>query len=1154
MRIRLLGPLEVLDDTGRTVDIPGTRLRALLARLALDPGRAVSGAELVEAVWDGRPPAGGANALQTLVSRLRRVLPAEGLLELLPTGYRLAVPAEDVDVPVFERLAADGRAWRDAGDLTAAGDLFDQALRLWRGGPLPDLASTGFGAAASARLGELRLRIVEDRAEVELATGGDPADLATELAALAAAHPLRERLSALRMRALAAAGRPSEALLVFEELRGVLADELGADPSPAVREVHTAILRGTPAPAVPLGASEGAHGRAVRPGVRADVRAGDRAGDRAPDGAGRHGDWRGGWRGDRRGNLRAPVTSFVGREDDVARVGDVLGEARLLTLVGPGGAGKTRLAEEIAATLAAQYADGVWSIELADVRDPEWLPAAVSRALGLREAGLRGGTGDGTDAGGGTDAGDDGRTDGAAARLAARIGDRHTLLVLDNCEHLIEACARLADRVLAGCPGVRIIATSREPLGISGEFLHPVGPLRLPPEDVELAGAAGYPAVRLFLDRAAAVRPGFTLTPGDLPHVLDICRRLDGLPLAIELACTRLRSLSPAEIATRLSDRFRLLTGGSRTALPRHQTLLAVVEWSWRLLTEAERTVAGGLAVFTGGATMDAAQAVCAGSVSQDEIAEAVSALVDKSLVEMVETPGLPSRYRMLDTIAAFAAGRLADSGEADRARRAHAAFYLARAETAEPGLRAGAQLEHLAWFDREYGNLTAALRWAVDSGDERTAVRLTAALGWFWVLRDTHDDAVGWLRRVLDPPGGHATALSRRTAAALSHAPAPTATPSHAAALSRAPAPSHAAVPGRTLATAYAYHALYQSGGDPPRSASSAATARALAGDDERLWHPAVAFMVMILGELHGGARDGRLTTHPDDWISAQAELLAGYAAQNDGRLDAAGTHYESAHARFTATGDRWGIASAASILAGFHGMSGRHSAAIEAAGEALDLMRALGATSDAAWMEAQRGLHRLRAGQAAEALVDLTNAERAGLAGRFITVVATVRIGLATAARTAGDHRGARGSLAQVIAGLRGERWAETQMRVLALVELSRLAILSGDLEEARAHLRDAAGDLNAGGAARLGAAGVAEALADVALAEHRPGSAATSLGLAAALRGTPDRGNPDVLDSERRARAELGEVFDDEYAAAASLDAAVALDRLRESVSAG
>jgi len=1093
VRIRLLGPLEVLDDTGRTVDIPGTRLRALLARLALDPGRAISGAELVEAVWDGRPPAGGANALQTLVSRLRRVLPAEGLLELLPTGYRLTVPAEDVDVPVFERLAADGRACRDAGDLTAAGDLFDQALRLWRGGPLPDLASTGFGAAASVRLGELRLRIVEDRAEVDLATGGDPADLATELAELAAAHPLRERLSALRMRALAAAGRPSEALLVFEELRGVLADELGADPSPAVREVHTAILRGTPAPAVPLGASEGAHGRAVRPGSR------------APRGAGRH--------GDRRGNLRAPVTSFVGREDDVTRVGDVLGQARLLTLVGPGGAGKTRLAEEIAATLAAQYADGVWSIELADVRDPEWLPAAVSRALGL--TGLRG-TGDGTDAGAG--AGSDDRTDGAVARLSARIGDRNALLVLDNCEHLIDACARLADRVLAGCPGVRIIATSREPLGISGEFLHPVGPLRLPPEDVELADAAGYPAVRLFLDRAAAVRPGFTLTPGDLPHVLDICRRLDGLPLAIELACTRLRSLSTAEIATRLSDRFRLLTGGSRTALPRHQTLLAVVEWSWRLLTEAERTVAGGLSVFTGGATLDAAQAVCAGGGSADEIAEAVAALVDKSLVEMVETPGLPSRYRMLDTIAAFTAGRLADSGEADRSRRAHAAFFLTRAEAAEPGLRAGAQLEHLAWFDREYGNLTSALRWAVDSGDEQTAVRLAAALGWFWTLRDAHDDAAGWLRRVLDPPGV-------RTAA-----------------------------PSPILATVYAYDALYQTGGDPARSASSAATARELAGDDEQLWHPGVAFMVMILGELHGGALDGRLTAHPDDWISAQAELLAGYAAQNDGRLDAAGTHYETAHARFTATGDRWGIASAATILAGFHGMSGRHAAAIEAAGEALRLARAMGASSDAAWMEAQRGIHRLRAGQVAAALDDLTNAERAGLAGRFTAVVATARIGLATAARASGDHTGARESLAQVIADLRGERWLETQVRVLALIELSRIAILSGEFGDARAHLRDAAENLDAGGVARSGASGVAEAMADVALAEHRPGAAATSLGLAAALRGAPDRGNPDVLDSERRARAELGEAFDDEYAAAASLDADAALNRLRESVSAG
>ncbi|GAA4567912.1 AfsR/SARP family transcriptional regulator [Planotetraspora kaengkrachanensis] len=1081
MRIRLLGPLEVLDDTGRTVDIPGPRLRALLARLALDSGRTVSAAELVEAVWDGRPPAGGANALQTLVSRLRRALPPGIPLELLPTGYRLDVPAADVDVRLFEHLTSEGRRCRDAGDLTAACDLFDQALRLWRGDPLPDLASAGPGADA-VRLGELRLRTVEDRAEVELAVGADPADVVTELAHLAAAHPLRERLGEMRMRALAAAGRPSEALVVFEDLREILADELGADPSPRLRELHTAILRvGHAAPAgdVPRQGAETPQGRRNGP--------------------------RGGQQGTRRGNLRAQVTSFVGRDEDVARVREVLGEARLLTLVGPGGAGKTRLAEEIAATLTGEYADGVWSIELAEVHDPEWLPAAVSRALGLREGGLRGETGDGPADGAG----------GAAARLAARIGDRRTLLVLDNCEHLIDACARLAGRVLADCPGVRIIATSREPLGISGEFLHPVGPLGLPPEDVDVPGAAGYPAVRLFLDRAAAVRPGFTLTPGDLPGVLDICRRLDGLPLAIELACTRLRSLSPAEIAARLSDRFRLLTGGSRTALPRHQTLLAVVEWSWRLLSESERTAACGLAVFAGGATLDAAQAVCTAMGLEDEIVEVVAALVGKSLVEMVETPGRPSRYRMLGTVAAFAAARLAESGEADRSRRAHASFFLARAEEAEPDLRAGAQLDRLAWFDQEYGNLTAALRWAVDGGDEQTAARLAAALGWHWVLRDTRDDATGWLSRVLDLPDVRTT------------------------------------VPGRALATVYAYDALYQSSGDPARSASSADAARELAGDDERLWHPAVAFMAMILDGFRGGSGlGGRLTAHPDGWVSAQAELTLGYAAQNDGRLDAAGAHYETAHARFAAVGDRWGIAAAASILAGFHGVSGRHTAAVESAGEALRMARAVGAMSDAAWMEAQRGLHRLRAGETEGALDDLTNAERAARAGRFVSVVAAARIGLAAAARAAGDHARARTSLTQVIADLRGGGFVEAWMHVLALIELSRVATLSGDLTEARAHLRDALGRLGAAGSE---APGVAEALADVALAEHLPSAAAASLGLASALRGTPDRGNPDVVDSERRARALLGETYDVEYAAAASLDAGSALDRLRADVAA-
>jgi predicted ATPase/DNA-binding SARP family transcriptional activator len=1050
VRIRLLGPLEVDDGAGRRVDVPGTRLRALLVRLALDPGRPVPGEELIGAVWGSQPPAGASNALQTLVSRLRRTLPGEGV-ELVAEGYRLAVFAADVDVAEFERLATEGRACRDAGDREAARVLFGRALQLWRGEPLVDLAEADLFGAVIARMVELRLRTFEDLAELELAVG----DIALmgELADLAARYPLRERMSALHMRTLAAAGRSAEALVVYESLRRTLAEELGADPSPGVRQMHTAILRGELGSAVPAGAVPAGTARLT--------------------------------------NLRAAATSFVGRDGDTARVREILGQARLVTLVGPGGVGKTRLAAEIAAIVAGHYADGAWLVELADIRDPRRLPGVLSGVLGLREAGLSG-------------AGREPASD-ATAGLAARLRDRHTLLVLDNCEHLIDACARLAQRLLDDCPQVQIMATSREPLGIGGEFLHAVGPLQVPPpDDVDVPG---YPAVRLFLDRAAAVRPGFRLTPDNLPSVMEICRRLDGLPLAIELACTRLRSLPAAEIAARLSDRFRLLTGGSRTALPRHQTLLAVVEWSWRLLTDAERVVARRLAVFAGGATLDAAQAVCAGDgVAAGEIVELLGALVDKSFVEMLDVAGGP-RYRMLDTIGAFTAVALAEAGEADRVRRAHASYFLAEAECAEPDLRGSAQLETLRRLDSEYGNLAAALRWAVDTAEAATAVRLVAALGWYWLLRNTDDEAAGWLRQVLDLPGADAV------------------------------------VPARMAAAAYAYGTLHHAEADPVRSAAAGAIARKLAGDDEHEWHPAVAFMALILGLQRSDQAARDLVGHPDGWVAAQAELMRGYAAEHRSDVIAAVAHYESAHARFTAVGDRWGIASAATNLATVHGLFGRHRAAIEAAGTALDLAQALGTASDASWMLAQRGLHRLRAGDMAGARDDLTAAGQAAHDSGAAVVSALAQTGLATLARRAGELAVAASLLQDVVAKLDGAGWVEKQVLVHVLTETARTAVEAGDLAAARDRLAGALASATASPAPRAGVAGVGEAMAETVLAGGRPRAAARLLGLAAAVRGAADRGSPDVARTHDRARAGNETAFDEEYAAAAALDAETA-----------
>ena len=382
--------------------------------------------------------------------------------------------------------------------------------------------------------------------------------------------------------------------------------------------------------------------------------------------------------------MRAQLTSFVGREDDVARVLKALGQYRLVTLVGPGGTGKTRLAAEVAAVAAVAAAggsdgtsadaddvsDGVWLAELASVTDPADVPQSVLNSIGLREPRL---LLDGPQRAGNRD---------ARTRLLDGLADAHALLVLDNCEHLIDACAHLADELLSHCPGLRIVATSREPLGITGESLLSIAPLSQPMPGVSAQEAVGFPAVRLFAERAAAVSPGFEVTDETVALVIDIVRRLDGLPLAIELAAARLRTLPLAEIARRLNDRFRLLTGGSRTALPRHRTLRAVVEWSWDLLTPEERLLAERFAVFPAGATPDAVAVVCAGpggpatgavraTVDPADVDDLLSSLVDKSLLQPVrEAPGEAAReaggtrLRMLETVREYGSEQLAGRGE----------------------------------------------------------------------------------------------------------------------------------------------------------------------------------------------------------------------------------------------------------------------------------------------------------------------------------------------------------------------------------------------------------------------------------------------------------------------------------------------------------
>ncbi|MFF4579332.1 BTAD domain-containing putative transcriptional regulator [Streptomyces sp. NPDC001373] len=768
MRYAILGTAQAIRDDGTPVAVGGARLRALLTALALRPGRSVPAALLVAEVWDADPPAEAVAALQALVARLRRALGHEAVRSA-EGGYRLDAERDDVDLYRFDRLV---RAAAAAPDPARAAALYDEALALWRG---PALASLPAPGAQAVRWEAVRLDARRGRLGAALALGEAEGAL-PELTELCARHPLDELLHALRIRALRAVGRPAEALAAYETVRRDLSTRLGTDPGPALRTLHAELLAGTPAPAGGSTADAPAPtpggptaGRREAPHTAPAARAPDGASpypaaDRArpvpsgPDadapahpwpvtapavppyaaattpavGAGEPGRPA----ADRPvatapapGNLRARLTSFVGREEDIRAIGDDLARARLVTLLGPGGAGKTRLSQEAAEVHAdGDWPDGVWLVELAPVDDPEDVAEAALAALGARETKLRGAAAEELRA----------LTDRTGGRPLDRLADhcsrRRLLLLLDNCEHVIGAAAELAERILTRCPGVRILATSREPLGVPGEFLRPVEPL---PDPV---------ALRLLDERGAAAKPGFRAAD-DPEAAAEICRRLDGLPLAIELAAARLRLLTPRQIADRLDDRFRLLTGGARTVLPRQQTLRAVVDWSWDLLDGAERAVLRRLSVFAGGCDLEAAEAVCGDGGGLD-VADVMAALVDKSLVVAAPGPAGDMRYRLLETVGEYAAERLGEAaagGDREETEQRHLVHYRELARTTEPLLRGHGQRAATERLDTEYENLRTALRRALATRDAGEVLCLVHALCWYWQMQDLRAETRHW-------------------------------------------------------------------------------------------------------------------------------------------------------------------------------------------------------------------------------------------------------------------------------------------------------------------------------------------------------------------------------------------------------------------------
>jgi predicted ATPase/DNA-binding SARP family transcriptional activator len=1071
VRVGILGPLIVVGDDG-PIDLGGARLRTLLIRLALEPGRTVGVDRLATALWSDDPPADQANALQSLVSRLRRALPDATVITSSPVGYQLSLPATHVDASEFEQLARDGRRLLEAGDATQAARVLTQALALWRGAALADAAEAGFAVASAARLEQLRLAATEDRIEADLALGRH-GDVVSELDTLSGEHPLRERLRGLQLRALYGAGRQAEALTAYDETRRQLADELGVDPSPALQKVHLAVLRGDPeltaAPAVPPA------------------------------------------RETPRTNLRTALTSFVGREAEIERIGELLGRSRLLTLVGPGGAGKTRLATEVAASLAEggadgslAFEDGAWLVELAPVSDPADIAQAVLGSLTLREKRML------------DNKAPTGPRD-ALNRLVDAFSTGSALLVLDNCEHLIDGAAHVADYLLGRCPDLRILTTSREPLGIFGETLCPVPSLGLPAADATVDEALTHPAVQLLVDRATAVRPSFAVDTDNVAAVIEICRRLDGLPLAIELAAARLRALTVQQVADRLEDRFRLLTGGSRTAVARHQTLRAVVAWSWDLLSDEERHLADRLAVFTGGATAESAEDICAGDdIRPDDVLDLLTALADKSLVQVVAA-GQP-RYRMLETIREYGVERLADQGHITPLRAAHAAHFLGLAEAADPQLRGPDQIE---WIDRltaDRDNVLAALRFAADIGDAETAVRIAAAMSWFWVLQGSFAEAHAWLSVALSVPGE----------------PDPDA---------------------RAVALVVRGLSGFASGqGDMTLAKAKALVDNDLGGLDGTRGHPILAFVApgtaMLADDTEAAiAAVDRNLSHPDPWAKAALLMLRAAVAENAGDIELLRKDAREAHERFAAIGDRWGMATTLSSIAWVRMIDGDLDGAVDAYTTSIDLVTQLRASDDVSEQLLRLSLVRARQGDLDGARRDVLRAHTLAEERRSALMLAFSSFVLGEVDRLSGDLVSARRRQEQALADFEAASHGPPQVKAIAMVGLANLDLADGDVDSALDLLRQGL-DIALGVRDMPVAAVAAAGFAQVSLAFGDPTRAATVLGTSTALRGTADRSDPDVARVAAAAREALGpEAYEEAYSRGVSMSRDEALALLDE-----
>ncbi|MFF2083460.1 BTAD domain-containing putative transcriptional regulator [Nocardia sp. NPDC058176] len=1069
MRFGVLGAIEVRTERGDPVRVPELKVRLLLAHLLLRGGEPISADQLTDQLWGEQPPSDPRGALQAKVSQLRRALGdaepnGRDLVVTDPAGYRLRLGELALDSDRFTDLLSRARA---ESTPRARVSLLDEALALWRGPAFADVAEAPAAQPVIGRLTEQRLTALEDRAEALLELG-EHLTVAGELAQLAAEHPLRERLRATQMRALYRSGRANEALTVFDELRRRLRTELGADPGPELADLHRDLLE---------------HSPRLRPPVTEPARP--------------------------RVALPTPLTELIGRAADSARVRALFDRHRLVTLTGIGGVGKTRLALAVALELDGRRRDGARFVELdrLPTTGTESGAAAVAAvaevicaAVGVKAVASAAAA----------------PTADPVAMLTEFARDFHGVLVLDNCEHVIGSVATLVAGLLAAAPAASVLATSREPLSLAGEALHPVPPL-----------PADGSAVELFAARAVAADPDFVLDASTEADVRTICLRLDGIPLALELAAASVRSLGVAELSARLDDRFRVLSARRPGVPARQQTLRATIDWSWALLTESERIVLRRFSVFAGGTTMAAAEYVCGdvddraparhpdrrsrrGEVAPGPathqagaevgVAEVIAGLVDRSLV----VRGSDRRFRMLESVSAYAAERLADAGEAERIRGRHVEFHLTLAESADVHLRSQEQRAWLAALDAEDPNMRAAL--CAASADQ--GLRLVSALSWYWFLRGRPGIAIDAADAVLAEPGGddHLRAEVRvwRTGLAL-WSRAETAAADHGAAALAAVSPDS---PHRARAhwlMSFAHWGF----GDVAVPLAWAETA------------------------LAGFRAAG------DDWGSAAVlAIRASYALLRDD-LDGARRDAHRADELFTALGDRWGRVQALDTLAGVAEVAGEYGEAIRRQTTGLRMAEDLALWPEIAGRLSGLGRVVMLTGDL-DASTDLhERARRLALDQGNIALVGFAEFGLALTARRRGDLDTAE----RILLTWLTEDHPKSFAALTPLAELGFLADMRGDGPAAHEKHAEAHRLALATGAAPRALALTLEGLAGAHSLLGEPATAARLLGAADAARRTvgaplPPAERFDVDRITARARTALGaSAFDVEYAEGAA-----------------